>query len=1071
MRFTVPSLALLLSAGFAHAQAKPTAEAVEFFEKHVRPVFAEHCYSCHGEKKQQGGLRLDKKAAFVKGSDSGPAVVPGDPENSLLVKSVRHEGENKMPPKMKLPQPAIDAIAAWVKAGAAFPDDAPEVAVDLAKTHWAFQPVKDPAPPAPKAAKALPLDRFTQIKLEAAGGSLSPLADKRTLVRRATHDLTGLPPTPEETDRFVTDPAPNAYEQLIDRLLDSPHYGEHQARNWMDVARYADTKGYVFQEDRNYPYAYTYRDWLIRAFNDDLPYDQFIVHQLAADRVVKDDKRPLAAMGFLTVGRRFLNSQPDIIDDRLDVTFRGFQGLTVVCARCHDHKYDPIPTKDYYSLYGVFASSVEPKDLPLVEAPKDTPEVKAFEAESKKREAAVAEATATLRAGYLTKLKTAPVIAEYLKAVRDVKGMKPADMGTVAADRKLFAVALTSWQTYLDGRKANEAVFGVYKALAAIPDAEFAAKAPAQLATLLKETDPKKLNPMVKEAFAGKKPATFADVCAVYGEVLAKNQTPPEGETTTAQVELLAVFGPPGPFAFEDQQFRRLLTVAEQNKIRDLKRKADEWKAKSPVAPARAMVMNDGPKTEPVVFVRGNAGNRGPQVPRQFLGLLAPDRKPFADGSGRLEMAKAIADPNNPLTARVMANRVWAHLFGQGLVRTPSDFGVRSDLPTHPELLDWLAKRFVEAGWSVKKFHRLVMLSETYRQSAAVTPEMAKADPENRRLGRMSRKRMTFEGMRDATLLAAGQLDETVGGKSVDLFKTPATPRRAVYGFVDRQNLPGTLRSFDFASPDAHSPQRFVTTVPQQALFLMNSPFVVEQAKAMAKRVEATEPGERIAELYRLALGRPPTADELAAAKAFVAPDSPGPPDLWAYGWGAVDAKQKVTFAKLPQFVRGAYQGGPTTPDATLGWCILHAAGGHAGNDQAHAVIRRWVAPQDGTVAVSGTLTHVAKEGDGVRGRIVSGRTGLAGEWLVNGKAAETPVAKLEVKAGDTLDFVTDCVTNPGHDSFAWPVTVTLTAGARPQVFDAAKDFAAPKDPKPAVGPWEQLAQVLLLSNEFAFVE
>ena len=872
MRFAVSLLLLSSLTGITRADAKPSAEAVEFFEKHVRPVFAEQCYSCHGEKKQQGGLRLDRKAAFVKGGDSGPAVVPGDPDKSLLIKNVRHDGEAKMPPKMKLPPPAIDALTAWVKAGAVFPDDAPDVKADLAKTHWAFQPVKDPPVPTPKVAKPMPADRFTQIKLEEKGQTLSPIADKRTLVRRATFDLTGLPPTPEETDRFVNDQAPNAYEQLIDRLLESSHYGEHQARHWMDVARYADTKGYVFQEDRNYPYAYTYRDWLIRAFNEDLPYDQFIIHQIAADRVVKDDKRPLAAMGFLTVGRRFLNSQPNIIDDRLDVTFRGFQGLTVVCARCHDHKYDPIPTKDYYSLYGVFASSVEPKDLPLVEAPKDTPEVKAFEAELKKRETAVAEATATLRNGYLTKLKAAPTIAEYLKAARDVKALNPADMGTVAAQRKLFAIALTAWQTYLDGRaRAGDSVFGVYRALGAIPDAEFAAKATDQLAALLKETDAKKMNPLVKEAFAGKKPATFADVCTVYGELLSTRQLPPEGAATPAQAELLAVFGAAGPFAFDDQQFRRLLTVAEQNKIRGLRRQADEWKAKSPVAPARAMVMADGPKVEPVVFVRGNPGNRGPQIPRQFLGLLAPDRKPFADGSGRLEMAKAIADPTNPLTARVMANRVWGHLFGQGLVRTPSDFGVRSDPPTHPELLDWLAKRFIESGWSIKKLHRLVMLSETYRQSSAVTPEMAKADPENRLLGRMSRKRMTFEGMRDATLLAAGKLDGTVGGRSVDLFTQPPTPRRAVYGFVDRQNLPGTLRSFDFASPDTHSPQRFVTTVPQQALFLMNSPFALQQAAALAKRAEATEPGERINQLYHLALGRLPTPDELATAKEFVA--------------------------------------------------------------------------------------------------------------------------------------------------------------------------------------------------------
>ncbi len=1062
--------------GLIHAETKPTPEAIEFFEQKIRPVFAEHCYSCHGEKKQQAGLRLDRKAGLVKGSDGGPVVVPGDPEKSVLIKNIRHDGEAKMPPKMKMPQPAIDAVIAWVKMGAPFPEDAPAVATDLSKTHWAFQPVKDPVVPTPKMAKPSPVDRFVQVKLEQKGGTLSPAADKRTLIRRATYDLTGLPPTPEEVDRFVNDNSPQAYEQLIDRLLESPHYGEHQARHWMDIARYADTKGYVFQEDRNYPYAYTYRDWLIRSFNEDLPYDQFIIQQLAADRVVKDDKRPLAAMGFLTVGRRYLNSQPDIIDDRLDVTFRGFQALTVTCARCHDHKYDPIPTKDYYSLYGVFGSSVEPKELPLVETPKETPEVKAFEAELQKREAATVAATTKLRTDYMTKLKTPAAIAEYLRAVRDVRGLNQANMGTLAANRKLFAIALTSWQTYLDSRaRTSDPAFTLYLAIAKIPDAEFAAKAPEQLAALLRETDAKKLNPLVREAFADKKPATWAEFCTIYGDVLAKNTTPPAGKPSPGQAELQAVFGDKGPLSFEDRQFMRLLTVMEQNRIRDLRRKTEEWKAKSPAAPARAMVMNDGPKMEPVVFVRGNPGNHGPRIPRQFLGLLTPDRKPFTDGSGRLEMAKAIADPNNPLTARVMVNRVWSHLFGQGLVRTPSDFGVRSDPPTHPELLDWLAKRFVESGWSIKKLHRMVMLSETYRQSSAVTPEMAKSDPENRMLGRMGRKRMTFEGMRDAVLQAAGKLDGTVGGRSVDLFATPLTPRRAVYGFVDRQNLPGTLRSFDFASPDTHSPQRFVTTVPQQALFLMNSPFIAEQAKALAKRIEATEPGERITEMYHFAVGRAPTPEELLLAKEFVAsetPLDPATPDIWLYGQGSYDsAKQRTTFAKLPHFTGNAYQGSLTLPDATLGWCILNGIGGHAGNDQAHAVIRRWVAPRDGVISISGTLNHPATEGDGVRARVVSSRTGLAGEWTAHTKKLETSVAKLEVKQGDTIDFLTDCLTNPNNDSFQWSVSVTLKSGDNSQMFDSMKDFAGPKGQRPSLGAWEQLAQVLLLSNEFAFVE
>jgi hypothetical protein len=843
------------------ADPKPAPEAVEFFEAKVRPILAEQCYSCHGPKKQSASLRLDRKADLLKGGDNGPVVVPGNPDKSPLVQAVRQTGDLKMPPKKTLPPAAVEALAHWVKIGAPYPDDA-VAAADPSKTHWAFQPVKDPAPPATKAAVEHPIDLFVQARLEAKGYSLAPVADKRTLIRRVTHDLTGLFPSPEEVEAFVADPSPNAYGRLVDRLLDSPHYGEQQARHWMDLARYADTKGYVFTEDRNYPFAYTFRDWLISSFNRDLPYDQFVLHQLAADRVVKGDKSNLAAMGFLTVGRRFLNNQNDIIDDRLDVTFRTFQGLTVTCARCHDHKYDPIPAKDYYSLYGVFASSQEPKDLPLIEEVKDTPEVKAFEAELKKREDAAREAAEKLKAEYEAKLKAPVTLAEYVRAAYDGRGKGGrGESAPLAAERKLIAVVLQSWINYLGGKKANP-VFAPLFAFAEVPEAEFAKKGPDILTKVTAEKDAKKVHPVVAAALAKKKPASFKEVCEVYGDLLAK----PNGDKALA-----AVLGAGGPLDLGDRQLMRVFTVAEKQNVERLRRQADEWKAKSPVAPARAMVMTEGTPTQPVVFLRGNPNNRGPQVPRQFLGLLAgPNRKPFADGSGRLEMARAIADPKNPLTARVMANRVWGHLFGQGIVRTPSDFGVRSDPPTHPELLDWLAARFVESGWSVKQLHRLIVTSHAYQQSSAGPVELVKADPENRLLGRMTRKRLTWEGLRDNLLVAAGRLDHSVGGRSVDVFKEPFVTRRAVYGFIDRQNLPGTFRSFDMALPDTHAPQRFTTTVPQQALFLMNAPFVMEQAKALAARANEADPAKRVAALYRLAYSRPATAEEMQLALEFV---------------------------------------------------------------------------------------------------------------------------------------------------------------------------------------------------------
>ncbi len=385
------------------ADAAAENRAAEFFETRVRPVLADSCISCHGPAKQRGGLRLDSRAALLKGADSGLVLVEGQPDKSSLVRAVRYADQIKMPPapKTKLAPEAIEALTEWVRIGAPWPDGAAVAAKQASsdearKRHWSFQPVTNPAIPAVKnpAWVRNPIDAFILAKLEEKNLAPSQPADRRTLIRRVSFDLIGLPPTPEEVEAFVADPSPDAYEKVVDRLLASPHFGEPLGRHWLDVARYADTKGYVFTEDRNYPYSYTYRDYVVRAFNEDLPYDQFILQQLAADRLpLGDDKRPLAALGYLTLGRRFLNQTPDIIDDRIDVTMRGLQALTVGCARCHDHKFDPIPTRDYYSLYGVFASSTEPKELPIIGPSQEPAAAAAFDAELKKRKDAVAAFT------------------------------------------------------------------------------------------------------------------------------------------------------------------------------------------------------------------------------------------------------------------------------------------------------------------------------------------------------------------------------------------------------------------------------------------------------------------------------------------------------------------------------------------------------------------------------------------------------------------------------------------------------------------------------------------------------
>jgi mono/diheme cytochrome c family protein len=843
--------------------AKPSAAQIEFFETKVRPVLAEHCYSCHGEKKQSAGLRLDTAAGLRAGADNGPVFIAGAPDKSRLIASINRKGEYPMPPKAALAPAAVAVLTEWVKAGAAVPDDIVKGPTTDPRKHWAFQPVKEP--PVPKGS-ANPVDAFVLAKLSDRGLSLAPRADRRALIRRAYYDLTGLPPTAAEVEAFAKDDSPGAWETLIDKLLASPRYGERWGRYWLDVARYADTKGYVFQEERFFAFSYTYRDYVIRAFNDDKPYDRFITEQLAADLLpLGEDKSPLAAMGFLTLGRRFLSNAHDIIDDRIDVVTRGFMGLTVTCARCHDHKYDPIPTKDYYSLYGVFASSREPKELPLIGKVARTPEVIAFEAEVEKREAEYRAEIEKRHATTLKKLREPFGLGEYVRVVLETRNKPNDDIINTLRQRDLNRVVFDRWRAFLESEwRAKSPVYTPLLALAALPANEFEAK----FADALKGA-----HPLVAKAIRDAKPKTFKAAVEALAELVGANPLP--GAFSKELAVLFAWRAPGGPLDIPLADFDKLQNRADRDALAALRKKIDAFSAANPHAPPRAHVLNDAAQpTQPVVFTRGNPNNRGPQVPRQAPEIVTPNRKAFTQGSGRLELARAIASPDNPLTARVLVNRVWLGHFGHGLVRTPSDFGTRSDPPTHPELLDWLAAQFVRDGWSVKRLHKRIMLSATYRQSSAVSAEAFKLDPENRLLSHQNRRRLDFEALRDSFLATSGKLDLTAGGKAVDLFKTPFTARRTVYGLIDRTNLPGTFRAFDVASPDTHSPQRFQTTVPTQALFLLNSPFVQEQAKALAARIaEVKGTAAKGKALYRLALGRDPTKDELALASEFVADD------------------------------------------------------------------------------------------------------------------------------------------------------------------------------------------------------
>jgi hypothetical protein len=1097
----------LSGACLVHA-AEPSPEAVEHFERHVRPILIEACQKCHGEKKQEGDLRLDSRSAAVKGGSTGPAIVPGDVEKSLLVAAIRHEGDVKMPPKSKLTDAQIDAITVWIKSGAYWPDSSNTTrAKPDPSQHWAFQPVQDPPIPVTNPPASNPIDAFIAQKLQSAGLIPSPPADARTLIRRASYDLLGLPPTAEEVEQFVAEykTDPKAYERLIERLLASPHYGEHWARHWLDVARYSDTKGYIYaREQRIWTHAWAYRDWVVKALNEDLPYNRFLLLQIAADQVAPDDPASQAAMGFLTLGRRFLGVTHDIIDDRIDVVTRGTMGLTVACARCHDHKYDPIPTRDYYALYGLFQSCSEQRVA--AGPPTGAPDAQAaYLAELAKREKTLADALAANRNEWSKLVRRR--LAEYLIAQTELSKYPEEGFDQIFTKADILPAFVRRWQNYLaEAEREDDSIFSAWRIYRALPSEEFAAQS-AQATTQLAALPAEKLHPHVRKAF-DQPPTSLKEVAERYAKVFgeidrqwqaslesAKAQSqPPPTALPAAQDELLrkVLYGPASPCEAPAEPIVNIEGYFDSDSLTalwKLQNEVDNWVLNSANAPPQAVVLRDREyPTLPRVFRRGNPAQKGEFVPRQFLELLSgPNRQPFARGSGRLELAQAIVDPKNPLTARVMVNRVWLHHFGAGLVRTSSDFGVRAETPSHPELLDWLTSRFLAEGWSLKMLHRRIMLSDVYRRSSAGPTDAAQlaiarqTDPQNRLLWRMNQRRLTAEELRDSLLTAAGILDRTLGGKPADSY-TGGFRRRALYGQVDRQFLPSTLRVFDFANPDLHIAQRSETTVPQQALFFLNHKLLIDNATRLSDRTAASaSPEERVRQMVRLAYQREVNAEQLSAAVAFVQAAeqersqilSPTVKD-WQYGYGAVNEQtgQLEGFTKLPHYTGDAWQGGPAWPDAKLGWVQVTATGGHAGNDRAHAAVRRWTAPRDMTIQIQSTLIHDSSPGDGVRGFLLHSGSGNLGFHAVHNAKADFPVASLSVKAGETVDFCVDIGGDLNSDMFTWEVTLAEPAasGGTPATsWQSAQDFRGQGQVR--LSAWALLAQVMLSANEFMFVD
>ena len=853
------------------------AQTDEFFELRVRPVLAKQCYACHTQSKL-GGLRLDSRQAIVAGGTRGAAIVPGDPAGSLLIQAIRHDhAELKMPPQGKLSEGEIDGLAAWIKAGAPWPEATAASAsgegghvriTPEQRAFWSFQPIGDPEPPSVKAS-SWPrggIDQFILAKLEAEGLTPNKPTDKRTLIRRASFDLSGLPPTPGEVQAFVNDDSPNAFATVVDRLLASPHYGERWARYWLDVARYSDD---VLIGDA--PQFYHYRDWVIDALNADMPYDLFVKAQFAADLLSGADNKKL--LPALTI---FVDAPSEFTDDdRVDVATRGFLGLTVACAKCHDHKYDPIPTDDYYSLLGVFRST-QSREVPL--APSDVVE------NYKQRQTEYEEARDELKQFLTTEsYQLADILAartaDYLVAAWQVMGSPQATAEQAASRADLDRETLERWIEYIRRPGKQHPFLRTWEQLLASGAGESEIRDESSRFEIL-------LLDVIRE----KKGIDEFNKIISYGYTTGRMLGDVEGKTMDRPKyilwqDLLAEGNPSGSFNrqlptvdgvlyYKGAKLERFLPERWLTFIAKKQQEAERLKQAVPKRYPYLSAIEDVTKPENLrVHIRGNPQNLGEEAPRRFLQILSPESpKSFTDGSGRRELAEAIASSDNPLTARVIVNRVWQHHFGQGIVRTPSNFGQTGDRPSHPELLDYLARRLIRNHWSLKQLHREIMLSATYALSPTIDAGKQQVDPGNRLLWRHARRRLDAEALRDSLLFVTGALDTTRGGPPVSL-EDAGNHRRTVYGEVSRQRLDNMLAAFDFPNPNTTSDRRVDTTVPLQSLFLLNSDMMRRQSEALAARLDHGATGEakaKVKRAYQLLFQRDPADNEVQAALTFI---------------------------------------------------------------------------------------------------------------------------------------------------------------------------------------------------------
>jgi Protein of unknown function (DUF1553)/Protein of unknown function (DUF1549)/Planctomycete cytochrome C/Concanavalin A-like lectin/glucanases superfamily len=1133
---------VVLSGGLATLSAvadEPSLAEAAFFEADVRPLLVEKCGSCHGDAKSpKGGLQLTSREGVILGGDGGAVVTPGKPDESPLIKAVRYLDEPRMPPKERLKDREIEILSRWVAMGLPWPGSKPSAPpreresgegrfTDDQRQFWSFRPIKSfPAPEVRDASWARsPVDRFILSGLERRGFRPSAPADKRTLIRRATFDLIGLPPSPEEAETFLADGSPEAFERVVDRLLASPRYGERWGRHWLDLVRYADARDLIqLPPESDFREVWRYRDWVVSAFNRDLPYPEFLRHQIVGDLLPPSEPGGINADGLVATGMLAIadfvpgdvdkdQMIADYVNDEVDVIGRAFLGLSLACARCHDHKFDPISTEDYYALAGIFFSTrlipgPVPGNTPLVRVPLlpqvEIAKIQAQDAADGRRraeldrhipDAADREYIAFLK-GTLLK-ETARYLVDACELRRRPPEPRP-ELGELAKRHGLDEKILASWVDYLgrvesqplvprhpglrdaaSGRligpaleqSAGEWQAAIVERAAREETIASAANSSLSRSSLihLRADDPQivttpegrvslwpgrsglpsdaravdpasgpsrvevRINGHAKKVlrFDGQSlmevprrvppigslfvvfraseaggasqrllgwedsdvgqhglglmvnPAgplqsilrdhgksgdlvdanraeSFEVVCVTWGsngtalyrnggtvggkgiesvssdaaikalhvggpgsggsprfrgeiaEIRVYDRPLDESERRQVEAELSETWfnasdpnGPArdlladwheellsarGPFWLPTEHRATTLPEANRARLADLNRELDELKKKPPREIPRAVVVQDGgpPGTrhegfkDAQVFLRGNPKKPGKMVPRGFPRILTGEhREPIAEGSGRRQLADWLARPDHPLTARVMVNRIWQHHFGEGLVRTPNDFGKRGERPTHPELLDDLAGRFVDSGWSIKAMHRLIMLTSTYQQSAKAATGLALADPDNRLLGRMSRRRLDAEAIRDSLLVVAGRLDTTPGGPA---FLDPDVPRRTLYLSSARTgaSTSGFGRLFDRADPGSIVDRRGESIVAPQALFFMNDPFVGDQARALAARVSregAKDDRTCIHRLYNLLLSRVPTEAEIDIGLRLLAPD--GEADPW----------------------------------------------------------------------------------------------------------------------------------------------------------------------------------------------